>query len=434
MSGTATEPASSGELAAPTLTAEQAEQRLLAREFSGMHFGLERIHRLLARFDNPQRRLRSVHVVGTNGKSSTTRMIAAILRAHGLHTGAYLSPHLSTYRERIEIDEQPISPARFASVAGRVLALAAELDQQAAPDDHATQFELLTVIGFLEMAEQGVDVAVIEAGLGGRYDATNVIDSEVQVLTGVGLEHTRWLGPTIEAIAREKLDVVRPGKTLVLGAGMAPDALAVARERAAEQGARVIIAPADTGLELAAKGEFQRRNFATAMTAARVLLGADFAESAAAAAAASVRVPGRMQVVGERPLTVLDSGHNPDGIAAIMRSLPAVFADKPLVAVVSVLDDKNAAAMLAQLTPACTAMIITASHNPRALAPEELARLTAEARPELPVEIVAEPRDALAHARASAGPDGAVLATGSIYLVADLLADPESSGNGGSWL
>jgi dihydrofolate synthase/folylpolyglutamate synthase len=434
MSGTATEPASSDELAVPALTADQAEQRLLAREFSGMHFGLERIHRLLARFGNPQRRLRTVHIVGTNGKSSTTRMIAAILQAHGLHTGAYLSPHLSTYRERIEIDEQPISPARFASVASRVLALAAELDKQAAPDDHATQFELLTVIGFLEMAEQGVDVGVIEAGLGGRYDATNVIDSEVQVLTGVGLEHTRWLGPTIEAIAREKLDVVRPGKTLVLGAGMHPDAIAVARERAGEQNARIITAPADTGLELAAKGEFQQRNFATAITATRVLLGADFDESAAAAAAVKVRVPGRMQIVGERPLTVLDGGHNPDGIAAVMRSLPEIFRGKPLVAVVSVLDDKNAAAMLAQLAPACAAMIITASHNPRALAPAELARLAGEARSNLPVEIVAEPHAALARARESAGPGGGVLATGSIYLVADLLADPENAAKGGSWI
>lgn len=418
----------------PALTAEQAEARLLAREFSGMHFGLTRIRRLLARCGDPQRNLRTVHVVGTNGKSSTTRMVAAIVRAHGLHTGAYLSPHLSTYRERIEIDEQPISRTDFASVAGRVLALAAELDQQAAPDDHATQFELLTVIGFLEMAERGVDVAVIEAGLGGRYDATNVIDSEVQVLTGVGLEHTRWLGPTITAIAREKLDVVRPGKTLVLGAGMHPDALAVAHERAAEQGARIITAPVDTGLTLAALGEFQQRNFATATTATRALLGGDFDQSAAAAAAATVRVPGRMQIVGEHPLTVLDGGHNPDGIAAVMRSLPGIFGGRPLVAVLSVLDDKNAAAMLAQLAPACTAMIITASHNPRALAPDALARLAAEASPGLPIEIVAEPHAALARARASAGTAGAVLATGSIYLVADLLADPDAAGKGGSWL
>src|SRR5213082_3897002 len=175
----------------------------------------------------PQRRFASIHVVGSNGKSSTTRMIAAILERHGLATGTYTSPHLRSFAERIEVRERPLDGATFAAAVKRAARAARLVDRTLDEDDRVTQFEALTAAAYSELARSGVEVAVIEAGLGGRYDATNVIPSKVQVLTGVGLEHTRWLGPTIADIAAEKLAVVQEGGTLVLGSGLHPDADAV---------------------------------------------------------------------------------------------------------------------------------------------------------------------------------------------------------------
>ena len=284
-----------------------------------------------------------------------------------------------------------------------------------------TQFEALTAAAYDELARREVSVAVIEAGLGGRYDATNVIPSKVQVLTSVGLEHTRWLGPTIDDIAQEKLDVVQPGGVLVLGAGLHPDALARAQSVAASRGARVVQAGTDPGIELAALGEFQRRNFAVAEAAAEAYLGSLDAD-AVRAAAAEVLVPGRLQIVGERPLTLLDGAHNPDGMAALAESLPAITAShNPVIGVISVLDDKDAAGMLAKLLPTCDALIFTSSQNPRALPPPTLQSLSRQLHGP-PSEIVRDPRAAVARARELAGEDGIVIATGSIYLVADLLA------------
>jgi dihydrofolate synthase / folylpolyglutamate synthase len=406
------------------MTAEEAERYLLSLELFGMRFGLDRMRRLMTALDHPERRFHSIHVVGTNGKSSTVRMIAAILREHGLRTGSYLSPHLVSFTERIRIDDADLDGAAFAAAVARAARAAELVDRSLAGDDRVTQFEALTAAAYSELARQSVEVAVIEAGLGGRYDATNVIPSRVQVLTSVGLEHTRWLGPTIDDIAGEKLDVVQPGATLVLGSGLHPDALRRARVVAAERGARVVQASADPGaVELAALGAFQRRNFALALAACEAYLGAGEIDAAAVAAAARrVLVPGRLQIVGERPLTLLDGAHNPDGMAALAESLPAVVAaHDPVIAVVSVLDDKDAAGMLARLLPLCDATVFTSSQNPRALPPPTLQSLSRQLHGPSS-EIVPTPREAVARARELAGPDGIVIATGSIYLVADLLA------------
>src|SRR5207248_6339321 len=173
-------------------------------------------------------RFHSIHVVGTNGKSSTVRMIAAILAAHGLRTGSYLSPHLVSFTERIRIDDEDLDPAAFGAAVARAARAAELVDRSLTGDDRVTQFEALTAAAYSELARQDVEVAVIEAGLGGRYDATNVIPSKVQVLTSVGLEHTRWCGPTIDDIATEKLDVVQGGATLVLGSAVDREAEEVA--------------------------------------------------------------------------------------------------------------------------------------------------------------------------------------------------------------
>ena len=403
------------------LTPEEAERYLLSLELFGMRFGLDRMRRLMTTLDHPERKFESIHVVGTNGKSSTVRMTAAILRRHGLHVGAYLSPHLLSFSERIRIDDEDLTSREFAAAVARAAHAAELVDRSLGEGDRVTQFEALTAAAYDELARREVSVAVIEAGLGGRYDATNVIPSKVQVLTSVGLEHTRWLGPTIDDIAQEKLDVVQPGGVLVLGAGLHPDALARAQSVAASRGARVVQAGTDPGIELAALGEFQRRNFAVAEAAAEAYLGSLDAD-AVRAAAAEVLVPGRLQIVGERPLTLLDGAHNPDGMAALAESLPAITAaHDPVIGVISVLDDKDAAGMLAKLLPTCDALIFTSSQNPRALPPPTLQSLSRQLHGP-PSEIVRDPRAAVTRARELAGEGGIVIATGSIYLVADLLA------------
>jgi dihydrofolate synthase/folylpolyglutamate synthase len=408
------------------MTLDQAERLLLSLELFGMRFGLDRMRRLLTVLGSPQEQFGAVHVVGTNGKSSTVRMAAAILRRHGLRTGAYLSPHLVSFTERVRVDDADISGADFAAAVERAAKAAQKVDRTLEPGDRVTQFELLTAAAFDHFALAGVDVAVVEAGLGGRYDATNVLDrSRVQVLTNVGLEHTRWLGPTVADIAGEKLAVVRDGATLVVGADLAPDAARLAEEAAQEHGARLVVAPADPGpaLDVVARGRFQRRNFALAVEAARgyadppTPLDAD----AVRGAAASTLVPGRFELVDHYPETVLDGAHNPGGLVALAEALPEFVGGRRLVACVAVLDDKDAAEMLRILLPLCDALVATRAETPRALPPATLASLAHQLGFAGAVEVVGEPRAALQRARALAGEGGVALATGSIYLIADLL-------------
>ncbi|HWF72386.1 MAG TPA: cyanophycin synthetase [Solirubrobacteraceae bacterium] len=406
-------------------TPEEAERYLLSLELFGMNFGLERMRRLMTALGHPQGKFGSIHVVGTNGKSSTTRMTAAILERHGVRTGTYLSPHLGHYWERIRIGDADLEPRAFAASVQRAARAAELVDHAARGADRVTQFEALTAAAYSELAARGIEVAVVEAGLGGRYDATNVIPSKVQVLTSVGLEHTRWLGPTIADIAREKLAVVQPGGVLVLGPRLHPDAEAEARAVAEREGARIVQAPDDPGVAVGPLGVFQRRNFAVARAAAEAYLGA-LEPELVAAAAAEVRVPGRLQVVDHDPLTLLDGAHNPDGIAALAESLPEIAAGRRTVAVVSILDDKDAASMLATLLPACQAVVLTSSQNPRALPPPTLQSLIRQIGGP-PAELVRDPRAALERARTLAGSDGVVVATGSIYLVADLLRKTPAS-------
>jgi dihydrofolate synthase/folylpolyglutamate synthase len=393
---------------------DDAEAHLLSLELFGMRFGLERMRRLLTVLGSPQERFDAIHVVGTNGKSSTVRMCAALLEAHGVRAGAFLSPHLTSFAERIRIGDADLDPDAFAAAVQRAAAAAAKVDRTLEPGDRVTQFELVTATAFAELARQEVDVAVVEAGLGGRHDATNVLGAPVVVLTNVGLEHTRWLGPTVRDIAGEKLAVVKPGATLILGpVDEEVRALALAT------GARVV---EPEPLQTALPG-YQAQNFAVAAAAAGAYLG-ELDPALVAEVAARVQVPGRMQVVAERPRTIYDGAHNPSGVEALVAALEGAVGERPLIAVVSILDDKDAAGMLRALLGKTAGAVFTSSRNPRALSPATLASL-AEQLGGPPSEIVSDPRRAVARAQELAGPDGAVLATGSIYLVADLLGDPE---------
>jgi dihydrofolate synthase/folylpolyglutamate synthase len=402
------------------VTFRQAEEYLLSLELFGMRFGLDRMHRLMTVLGLPQRRFASIHVVGTNGKSSTVRFCAAILERHGLRTGSYTSPHLGSFRERIEVGEEPVSEADFAAAVARAAQAAELVNRTAEPDDQVTQFEALTAAAYHELARRGVEVAVLEAGLGGRFDATNVIPSKVQVLTSVGLDHTRWLGPTLKDIAEEKLAVVRDHGTLVTGE-LDPASRTVAERVVSERHARLLSAPPMSDLTLRAHGRFQHRNFALAAAAAEAFLGHPLERAALEAAAAETTIPGRVEIVSRDPLTVYDGAHNPAGAHALAESLDDVLGDRrPRVAVIGVLEDKDAAAMLAALLPHFDHAVFTRSQNPRALSPGTLASL-AEKLGGPPAESVADPHRAVDRARELAGRGGAVLATGSIYLVADLV-------------
>jgi dihydrofolate synthase/folylpolyglutamate synthase len=404
------------------VTLREAEAYLLDLELFGMRFGLDRMHKLMTVLGMPQRRFASVHVVGSNGKSSTTRMIAAILEHHGVATGTYTSPHLRSFAERIEVGGRPLSGPEFAAAVERVAGAARLVDRTLEDDDRVTQFEALTAAAYSELARRGVEVAVVEAGLGGRYDATNVIPSKVQVLTGVGLEHTRWLGPTVTDIADEKLAVVRDHATLVIGPDLDPEAETVAVRVAGERHARLVRSPSEAEVPRRAAGAFQRRNFALARTAAEAFLGT-LDDEAVGRAAAEVAIPGRLERVGERPLTLHDGAHNPSGARALAESLPEVIGDRrPLVGVVGVLDDKDAAGMLRELLPAFDRVVLTRSGHPRSLPPATLMTLS-EQLDGPPAEVVGDAHAAVERARTLAGPDGAVLATGSIYLVAELVRD-----------
>jgi dihydrofolate synthase / folylpolyglutamate synthase len=416
----------------------QAARHLRSLELFGMRFGLDRIRRMMTVLGSPEQRFDTIHVVGTNGKSSTTRMTAAILERHGLRTGAYSSPHLVSFTERVRVGERDVGSDAFAAAVARAAWAAERVNRTLAGDDHVTQFELLTAAAFSEMAGQGVQVAVVEAGLGGRYDATNVISSRVTVLTNVGLEHTRWLGPTVRDIAGEKLAVLEPDTTLVLGADLVPEALEVAVSVAAARGARVVCARNDDPpVPLLARGAFQQRNFALARAAAEAYLQApgahglaaiedgvsegDAHERAVRDAAACTAVPGRLQVIDEDPLTVLDGAHNPDAVAALVESLPEVLGGRPIALVLGVLEDKDAAGMLAALLGRCERAWFTAPPSDRALSPAALQSLARQLGFDA-VSCEPTPGLALTQARRWAGQrGGAVLATGSVYLVGDLL-------------
>ena len=335
---------------------------------------------LLADLGDPQRTFRAIHVVGTNGKTSTTLMTAALLHAEGLRVGAYVSPHVRGWSERIQIDG---SDADLHGALARVRPHA----------ESATQFEVLTAAALAEFAAAKVDVAVVEAGLGGRHDATNVLDAGIVVLTNISLEHTEVLGDTREEIAAEKLAVISPGATVILG------------EAEWEPGARM----AGAGRVEVMSGS----NLGLARAAAEAFLGRPVDPGAAD----RLRVPGRLEHRSGHPLEIWDGAHNLAGIGYLLPRLP----DRRYTIVASILADKQADEMLRALTAVGETLIATSSPNPRAIPTDELARLAGPhfAR----VEAVPDPTSAVELARTIAGPEGAVLVTGSLYLLSALSLD-----------
>jgi dihydrofolate synthase / folylpolyglutamate synthase len=340
---------------------------------------------LLRELGDPQERFPTIHVVGTNGKSTTARLTETLLADSNLSVGAYLSPHVRGWSERIRVGGEEVD---FEAAVAAVRPAAESLG--------ATQFEALTAAALLAFAEARVDVAVVEAGLGGRHDATNVLRTRVVVLTNVALDHMDVLGDTRETIAGEKLAVVQPGCTVVLGE---PEW----QELAEENGAAEVVVTA-------------RSNLALAVAAAESFLG----RTVDPHAADGLVLPGRLERRGESPLEIWDGAHNLAGLGWLLPRLPSV----PLggwTVVCSILRDKRPGMMLEALSVLGPALVATESRNGRALPADELAAL-ASAHFER-VETVPEPVAARAHALELAGGDGALLVTGSLYLLAELSGD-----------
>lgn len=439
------------------------ERYLIGLERQGMVFGLRRIRRVVELLGEPQRRFASVHVVGSNGKSSTARMIAAALEAHGVRAGCFTSPHIHAMRDRIVIDGAAIDPADFEAAVRRVRAAAQLVDLGAAADDRVTQFEALTAVALHAFAAARVEVAVVEAGLGGRLDATNVLRSAVQVLTSVSLEHTDLLGDDLASIAGEKLDVVTPGGVLVLAEALPDAAVTVARQTAQDRQVRIVDVAAESRVTNPSAGAvtpgdpsaaeipaYQRRNAAVALAATRAIVeqagGVTFDGAAARSAIHAItlpgRIPGRFEIAGRCPTIIYDSAHNPEAMAALVASARPFLRDGPVIVVLGMLADKDIKASIAELAGFADAIVACSStRGPRArdaVVVEEAARSVfagagSQARPDRPSDLrIGSPAihrhdrvtDALAFARSLAGKDGTVIVTGSNYLIAELVAEP----------
>ncbi|PYC66634.1 dihydrofolate synthase [Micromonospora arborensis] len=427
------------------------EAELNARGFTRMVFELDRIESLLDLLGSPQRAYPAIHLTGTNGKTSTARMIDSLLRAHGLHTGRYTSPHLETVRERISLDGEPVSEERFASVYREIKPLADLVDARS--DEPLTYFDMTTALAFATFADAPVDIAVVEVGLGGAEDATNVLQAGVCVITPIGLDHTEWLGDTLQDIALAKAGIIHPGAT-VIAAAQEEEAAGPLLDRCAEVGATIAREGTEFGVLGRAvavggqvlslqglggvyddvfvplHGAHQAQNAAVALAAVEAFLGAGARRQldieAVREGFASTSSPGRLERVRNAPTILLDGAHNPHGMAATVTALQEEFAFSKLVAVVGVLADKDAEGLLALLEPVVDQLVVTRNSSPRAMPTAELVELAGEIFGEERVELAEEMPDAIELAVALAEEDVpgelsgvGVLVTGSVVTVAD---------------
>jgi dihydrofolate synthase / folylpolyglutamate synthase len=407
-------------------TLADAEAYIASLEPIGWRFGLDRIKRLADLLGMPQRRFASIHVVGTNGKSSVAMMAVALLEAKGIPTGAYVSPHAERWTERVMVRAGEIEPDAFARAVERVAETIPAVERKLDADDAVTQFEAVTAAAFVGLATARVEVGVIEAGLGGRLDATNVLHSRVTALTSVGLEHTQWLGDTEVEIAGEKLAVLRDHSVLVLGA-VSPDVRALAERTASERHALLVDASEPPDLvALKGRAPYLRRNFAVALAAVEALagpLGRDLVERVAG----ELELHGRMELVPGDPPEILDAAHNPAGARALAEALPEAVGEKPVVACLAVLSDKDAPALIAELAPRLDAAVLTelpveelAGAGRPVTSTHDAGQLAAIARAARvrDVEVIRDPDAGVARARELArGRGGVALVSGSHYLL-----------------
>jgi dihydrofolate synthase/folylpolyglutamate synthase len=416
---------------------------------------LTRIAEVCRLLGDPQRSFEAIHVTGTNGKTSTTRMIERLLREHGLRTGRFLSPHLNDVRERIALDGEMIAAERFIEVYDEVEPYLDLVDAQvaAAGEPRLTFFEVLVAMAYAAFADTPVDVAAVEVGLGGSWDATNVIDGKVAVITPIGLDHQRFLGYDVASIAGEKAGIIKPGAIAVI-AEQPEEAAEVLYARAAEVGATVLRQGYEYSLisrEVAVGGQLitiqgnaqtysdiflplhgvhQAYNAAAALAAVEALLNNTEEEAAGLdpdvvrAAFADVDSPGRMEVVRGGPTVLVDAAHNPAGATVLADSLGEAFGFNTLIGVVAILQDKDAEGILGVLEPVLDEVVITRTSSPRSIPVSELEEIAIDVFGEDRVTVFDRLDDALDYAIGKAEEGGliggGVLATGSVTMAADV--------------
>jgi dihydrofolate synthase/folylpolyglutamate synthase len=410
---------------------------------------LEPTKRAVELLGDPQRSYRVIHITGTNGKTSTTRFIERILREHGLRTGRFTSPHLLKFTERMAIDGEPVSDEVLYGVYVDIEPILELVDQELAAQSEAplTFFEALSVLGFAVFADAPVDVLVLEVGMGGAWDSTNVADGDVAVFTPVGLDHMDRLGNTISEIAETKSGIIKQG-ALVVSSEQDSEALQVLKRVSSEKGEGLYLLGSDFFVEsqeatstgqrvsisgLAAKygpyeapvfGIHQSANLAVAIAAVEAFLGGGqvpIADDVLRSAVADLSSPGRLQLVRTEPALLLDGAHNPAGAKTLAVSLKSEFSEKPLVGLVAVLSDKDVAGVLMELEGCFERIVVTESSSNRSLVLSELETIANE-QSGTRVEAVAGVAKALERARTIAKEiDGMVVVTGSISLVGDVM-------------
>ena len=419
---------------------------------------LDRIRALVDVLGDPQRAYPVVHVAGTNGKSSTTRMIDALLTETGLRTGRYTSPHLQRATERISLDAEPISMARYVELYREIEPYLELVDAKRGPDQpRLSKFEVLTAMAFAAFADAPVEAAVVETGLGGAWDATNVADGTISVITPIGLDHAEYLGTELAGIAHEKAGIIKPGSIAVLAAQDA-EVAAVLLEHCTDLGVTVARQGMEFGVLRRTKavggqmlrlqglggpydevflplhGEHQAANAAVALAAAEALLGAGAQRQldvdAVRAAFAGLSVPGRLERVRTAPAVLIDAAHNPHGAAALAAALADEFGFRRLIGVVSVMADKDAEALFEALEPVLDEVVITQNGSPRALDADELAsvavgvfgadRVTVSPRLDDAVEDAVRLAEELDESESLAG--GGVIITGSVVTAGEARA------------
>lgn len=426
------------------MTYEEAEARVHAFTRFGSQLGLGRMRRLLGLLGDPQDRLRYVHIAGTNGKGTTANLTAAILRRAGYRTGLYTSPFVLEFRERYQIDGAMIPREEFTGLVEEILPLVEEL---AAAGEAVTEFEMVTAVGFLWFARRACDIVVLEVGLGGRFDATNVIRTpECAVITAIGLDHTAILGDTLEQIAGEKAGIIKEGTDVVSWPMQEPEALGVLLQRCAETNSRLHLPnPAGIGLlasgeagsrfrmgdreyRLAMAGSHQIYNAAAVLEAVGVLRDRGFSipEEAVCRGLSETTVPARFQILQRDPLVVVDGAHNPQAACALAGMLDEL-AYAPRIAVMGMMRDKDCAAVVEPIGRRCgTVICLTVPGHPRALPAEELAAIAQRCCGD--VRTAASPPEALELGKQRAGRAGMVVVCGSFYLATEFLKRKDESG------
>jgi dihydrofolate synthase/folylpolyglutamate synthase len=412
-------------------------------ELAKAHFELGRMRELMAQLGDPQDSYPIIHVAGTKGKGSNSAMAASALRAAGFRTGLYTSPHLQDYVERIQINGQPISHAKLVELVEQIKPAVAKIPK-------LTTFEITTAIGLLYFAQEKVDAAVIEVGLGGRLDATNIVTPRVAVITSLSYDHMAVLGNTLALIATEKAGIIKPGIPVV-SSPQPDEALAVLEQVSAERGAPLTLVGRDVTfkriehsmdgqtlaidhglltmdnrpssmvhrviLRIPLLGMHQVVNAATAYTALQAS-GMGLSTQAIQKGFGKVRWPCRFELVRREPPVVIDSAHNADSARNLRQTLDEIFPGSPIVWVFSILEDKDAAGMLAELKPRLAQVIATQTDHPRVLAAEKIVDLVQSAR--VPVELIRPPSAALARAMELAGGRGVTLIAGSVAFAGEM--------------